>query len=90
LGGADARTVAADLLAAGVVVNAVTPSALRLAPSLLISEEEIDHGVALLAQILASHSGATVPTDATAPSVPNDTSVPTDATAEAFPTEETK
>lgn len=37
--------VAADLLAHGVIVNAVTPSAIRLAPSLLITEDEIDAGV---------------------------------------------
>jgi acetylornithine aminotransferase len=38
----DARAVAADLLADGVVVNAVTPTALRLAPSLLITDDELD------------------------------------------------
>jgi acetylornithine/N-succinyldiaminopimelate aminotransferase len=43
--GRDARTVAAQLLADGVIVNAVTPSALRLAPSLLIADDEIDRGV---------------------------------------------
>ena len=37
-----APAVAAALLDAGVVVNAVTPTALRLAPSLLISDDEID------------------------------------------------
>jgi acetylornithine aminotransferase len=42
---ADAARV---LLDRGVVVNAVTPTALRLAPSLLISDEEIDAGVAAL------------------------------------------
>jgi predicted acetylornithine/succinylornithine family transaminase len=41
----DARAVAADLLAHGVVVNAVTPTALRLAPSLLISDDELDLAV---------------------------------------------
>lgn len=40
--GIDARQVAADLLEHGTVVNAVTPSALRLAPSLLISDDELD------------------------------------------------
>ena len=43
--GHDAKTVAAELLASGVVVNAVTPTALRLAPSLLITDEEIDEAV---------------------------------------------
>ena len=46
--------VARELLDAGVVVNAVTPTALRLAPSLLVSDEEIDTGVtALLAAAAA-------------------------------------
>ncbi len=40
-----AGPVAADLLDHGVVVNAVTGSALRLAPSLLIADDEIDHAV---------------------------------------------
>jgi len=47
-----AAEVAADLLAAGVVVNAVTPTAIRLAPSLLVTDDEVDLGVsALLASI---------------------------------------
>jgi acetylornithine/succinyldiaminopimelate/putrescine aminotransferase len=47
-----AGEVAADLLAAGVVVNAVTPTAIRLAPSLLVTDDEVDLGVsALLASI---------------------------------------
>ncbi|MGB3410949.1 MAG: acetylornithine transaminase [Microthrixaceae bacterium] len=78
LRGADARMVAADLLAAGVVVNAVTPSALRLAPSLLISEAEIDHGVALLGQVLASHAKASDPTDQTALTAPTASTAPTE------------
>lgn len=53
LEGHDAKSVAARLLELGVIVNAVTPTALRLAPSLLISDEEIDHAIALLAEALA-------------------------------------
>jgi len=45
----DARAVAARLLTDGVIVNAVTPTALRLAPSLLISDDEIDLAVAAVA-----------------------------------------
>jgi acetylornithine/N-succinyldiaminopimelate aminotransferase len=48
-----AKSVAADALAAGLVVNPVTDSALRLAPSLLVSEEEIDEAVGILAKVLA-------------------------------------
>ena len=47
--GKGAGPVAAAALDAGLVVNAVTPTALRLAPSLLVSEEEIDEAVAILA-----------------------------------------
>ena len=45
--------MAADALDAGLVVNPLTESALRLAPSLLVSEEEIDEAVAILAKVLA-------------------------------------
>jgi len=54
LEGHDARAVNAALLDAGLVANAVTPTALRLAPSLLISDAEIDEAVALIAGVLAS------------------------------------
>jgi predicted acetylornithine/succinylornithine family transaminase len=53
LEGHDAKAVAAHLLDLGVIVNAVTPTALRLAPSLLISDDEIDLGLELLAKALA-------------------------------------
>ncbi|MGH9112662.1 MAG: aminotransferase class III-fold pyridoxal phosphate-dependent enzyme, partial [Acidimicrobiales bacterium] len=48
----DAAAVNAELLAAGLVANAVTPTALRLAPSLLISDGEIDEAVAIIAKVL--------------------------------------
>ena len=54
LGAATAATVAADLLASGVVVNAVTPSALRLAPSLLITDDELRHGADAIAASLGA------------------------------------
>jgi predicted acetylornithine/succinylornithine family transaminase len=47
-------TVAAGLLDAGVIVNAVTSTALRLAPSLLISDDEIDHALSTIAEVLAA------------------------------------
>ena len=40
-------------LEAGLVVNAVTPTALRIAPSLLISDAELDEGVGILRSVLA-------------------------------------
>lgn len=50
--GIDAREAASSALSAGLVVNAVTPSALRLAPSLLVSDGEIDEAVEILARVL--------------------------------------
>ena len=47
-----AGDVAAAALEAGLVVNAVTPSALRLAPSLLVTDGEIEEAVAILAKVL--------------------------------------
>ena len=50
--GRDAKAVAAAALDAGLVVNAVSPTAIRLAPSLLVRDEEIDEAVAILAEVL--------------------------------------
>ena len=59
LDGIDAK-VAADLaLDNGLVVNAVTASALRLAPALNVSEAEIDEAVAILEQVLAEAQSST-------------------------------
>jgi acetylornithine/succinyldiaminopimelate/putrescine aminotransferase len=52
--GRGAADVAAAALEAGLVVNAVTSSALRLAPSLLVTDEEIDEAVAILAKVLGA------------------------------------
>ena len=49
---ADAREVAVAALAAGLVVNPVSEHALRLAPSLLVTDDEIDAAVAILAKVL--------------------------------------
>jgi acetylornithine/N-succinyldiaminopimelate aminotransferase len=57
LAGIDARSVVDDLLAHGVVANAVTPTALRLAPSLLITDDQIDAAVDAIAAALARHTG---------------------------------
>jgi acetylornithine/N-succinyldiaminopimelate aminotransferase len=50
--GCEATTVARRLLDDGVIVNAVTPTALRLAPSLLISDDELDLAVASIRRAL--------------------------------------
>jgi acetylornithine/N-succinyldiaminopimelate aminotransferase len=52
LDGHDARDVNHRLLAAGVVSNAVTPTALRFAPPLTVSDDEIDEAVARLSEVL--------------------------------------
>ena len=43
-----AREVATTALDRGLVVNAVTPTAIRLAPSLLVTDDEIDEALAVL------------------------------------------
>jgi predicted acetylornithine/succinylornithine family transaminase len=52
LSGRDASDVNAALLEAGLVANAVTPTALRLAPSLLISDDEIDEATTIIEKVL--------------------------------------
>jgi predicted acetylornithine/succinylornithine family transaminase len=52
--GIDAKAVAAACLEAGLVLNAVTPTALRLAPPLTISDGEIDEAVSILRGVLGS------------------------------------
>ncbi len=54
--GVDAGAVAQQCLDRGLVVNAVTPTALRFAPQLLVSDAEIDDAVARVAAAI----GATV------------------------------
>jgi len=54
LDGKRAKRVASLALDAGLVVNPVTESALRLAPSLLVTPDELDEGVAILASVLAA------------------------------------
>ncbi len=56
--GRSAGEVAAGCLAAGLVVNAVTPSAVRFAPPLVVSADEIDEAVARFAAVLAAPAEA--------------------------------
>jgi acetylornithine/N-succinyldiaminopimelate aminotransferase len=53
LDGRDAKAVNTALLERGLVANAVTPTAVRFAPPLTVSDEELDEAVAILAQVLA-------------------------------------
>lgn len=50
--GLDARGVTAAALEAGLIVNPVRPTTLRFAPSLLITDAEIDEAVGILAAVL--------------------------------------
>lgn len=56
--GLAAPTVATECLAAGLVVNAVTPTSLRFAPSLLVTDAEIDEAVGILGSVLAAAAAA--------------------------------
>ncbi len=53
-----AREVASSALASGLIVNAVTEDTIRLAPSLLVSDEEIDQAARLLAEAIAGDEGS--------------------------------
>jgi len=53
----DAKEIAQRCLERGVVVNAVTPTALRFAPPLLVSDAEIDEAVARVADALQAPAG---------------------------------
>jgi acetylornithine/succinyldiaminopimelate/putrescine aminotransferase len=50
--GTDAKAVYSQLLDAGLVTNAVTPTSLRFAPPLTVSEDELDEAVAIIAEVL--------------------------------------
>jgi acetylornithine/N-succinyldiaminopimelate aminotransferase len=51
--GTDAAVAARSCLDHGLVVNAVTPTALRIAPSLLVTEAECDEAVRIIEEVLA-------------------------------------
>jgi acetylornithine/N-succinyldiaminopimelate aminotransferase len=49
----DAKGLQAECLRRGLVLNAVTPTALRLAPSLLVTDDELDEAVSIVAEVIA-------------------------------------
>jgi acetylornithine/N-succinyldiaminopimelate aminotransferase len=51
--GRDSKQVMLEALDAGLVVNAVTPTALRFAPSLLVTDDELDEAIAILQKVLS-------------------------------------
>ena len=58
LAGRTAGEVARACLTAGLIVNGVTPTALRLAPPMTISSDELVEGVGILASVLAEGSAS--------------------------------
>ena len=54
--GRDAKAVEQACRERGLIVNAVTPTALRLAPSLLVSDDEVDEAVSILQAALDAGS----------------------------------
>lgn len=67
--GLDARRAYADLLAAGLIVNAVNAETIRLLPPLTVTDDELDEAVAMIADALATqlHEGGSTGTEATQP-----------------------
>jgi acetylornithine aminotransferase len=53
LEGHDAKQVNTELLARGLVANAVSPTAIRFAPPLNVSDDEVAEAVAIFAGVLA-------------------------------------
>jgi acetylornithine aminotransferase len=54
--GLDAAAVMRACLDAGLIVNNVTPTALRFAPPLLVDDAEIDEAVTILVKVLSEAS----------------------------------
>jgi len=52
LDGHDAKAVNTALLERGLVANAVTPTAIRFAPPLTVSDGEIDEAMGIFAEVL--------------------------------------
>jgi predicted acetylornithine/succinylornithine family transaminase len=50
--GGDAKAAYSQLLERGLVTNAVTPTSLRFAPPITVSEDELDEAVSILAEVL--------------------------------------
>ena len=54
--GTDAKAVAAGLLRRGLVVNAVTPTALRFAPPFVVTPDQIHEAVVMITEELSCHA----------------------------------
>jgi predicted acetylornithine/succinylornithine family transaminase len=55
--GIDAKAIYTDLRGLGLIVNAVTPTTLRLVPPITVTDDEIDEAVAMIAASLAGALG---------------------------------
>ena len=53
----NAQTVAARCLDAGLVVNGISPTALRLAPPLIITAEHIAEAVSIISSVIDEVAG---------------------------------
>lgn len=62
LDGIPSKSVADAALIGGLIVNAITPSALRLAPSLLVTDDEIDEAVERITAAISDTRAGTAPT----------------------------
>ncbi len=51
-----AKEIAAAALSAGLLVNPVRSDAVRVAPPLLVSDQEVDAALAILAEVMADHA----------------------------------
>ena len=56
--GIDAKAIYLDLLDNGLIVNAVTPTTIRLLPPITVTDDEIDEAVDLIARSLGTHAGS--------------------------------
>jgi len=52
--GIDARDVYSDLLERGLIVNALSPTTIRLVPPITVTDDEIDEAVAMISESLAA------------------------------------
>jgi predicted acetylornithine/succinylornithine family transaminase len=55
--GLDARVIYKELLGAGLIVNAVNPSTIRLVPPITVTDAEVDEAVAMIAAAIGSARG---------------------------------
>jgi acetylornithine/N-succinyldiaminopimelate aminotransferase len=53
-----ARDITIEAMAEGLLVNDVTPSAIRLCPPLVVTEEQCDRAIQILDRVLSKHSAS--------------------------------